>query len=123
MDYVGPCYNYNDWMRLVQYTRSMHRYGLSVNYIQLKDKAQNKGAMMYMDGRAKTTGNIVGFINSTQPGSTLKKPNCIFQPREGNHVFVCAIKLIAAGEKLLIDYNLNRVDRNNVSMVVVQQTI
>ena len=27
MEYVGPCYNYNDWMRLVQYTRSMRRYG------------------------------------------------------------------------------------------------
>ena len=78
---------------------------------------------MYMDGRTKTTGNIAGFINSTQPGSTLKQPNCIFELREGNHVFVCAIKSIAAGEELLIDYNLNRVDTNNVSMVVVQQTI
>ena len=29
MEYVGPSYNYSDWMRLVQYTRSMHRYGLS----------------------------------------------------------------------------------------------
>ena len=78
---------------------------------------------MYIDGRPKTTGNIVGFINSTQIGSTLKQPNCIFESREGNHVFVCAIKSIAAGEELLIDYNLNRVDTNNVSMVVVQQTI
>ena len=102
----------------------MRRYGLSVNYIQLKDKAQNKGAMMYMiDRRPKTTSNIAGFINSTQPGSTLKKPNCIFESCEGNCVFVCAIKSIAAGEELLIDYNLNRVDTNNVNMVVVQQTI
>ena len=101
----------------------MRRYGLSVNYIQLKDKAQNKGATMYMDGRPKTTGNIAGFINSTQPRSTLKKPNCIFESHEGNCVFVCAIKSIAVGEELLIDYNLNRVDTNNVSMVVVQQTI
>ena len=78
---------------------------------------------MYMDGRPKTTGNVVGFINSTQLGSTLKQPNCIFKSREGNHVFVCAIKLIAAREELLIDYNLNRVDTNTVSMVVVQPTI
>ena len=78
---------------------------------------------MYMDGRPKTTGNIAEFINSTQLGSTLKQPNCIFELREGNRVFVCAIKSIAAGEELLIDYNLNRVDTNNVSMVVVQQTI
>ena len=35
MEYVGPCYNYSDWMHLVQYTRSMRRYGLSSNYIQL----------------------------------------------------------------------------------------
>ena len=103
MKYVGPCYKYNDWMRLVQYTRSMHRYGLSVNYIQLKYKAQNKRAMMYMDGRPKTTGNNAGFINSTQPGSTLKKPKCIFELREGNDVFVCAIKSIATGKELFTD--------------------
>ena len=78
---------------------------------------------MYMDGRPKTTGNIVGFIKSTQPGSTLKQPNFIFESHEGNCVFVCAIKSIAAGEELLIDYNLNRVDTNTVSIVVVQQTI
>ena len=101
----------------------MRRYGLSANYLQLKDKDQNKGAALYIDGRPKITGNIKGFINSTQRGSTLKKPNCIFESREGNHVFVCVIKSIAAGEKLLIDYNLNCVDTNNVSMVVVQQTI
>ena len=92
MEYVGPSYNYSDWMRLVQYTWSMRRYGLSTNYIQMKDKAQNKGATLYMDGRPKTNGNIVGFINSTQPGSTLKKPNCIFESHEGNYVFECAIK-------------------------------
>ena len=101
----------------------MSRYGLSVRYIQLKDKAKNKGARMYMGGRPKTTGNIARFINSTQPGSTLKQPNCIFESREGNCVFVCAIKSIVVGEELLINYNLNRVDINTVSMVVVQQTI
>ena len=56
----------------------MRRYGLSTNYLQLKDKDQNKGAMLYVNGRPKDTGNIVGFINSTQAGSTIKKPNCIF---------------------------------------------
>ena len=76
----------------------MRRYGLSTNYIQLKDKAQHKGATLYMDERPKTTGNIVGFINSTQPGSTLKKPSCIFEGHEGNHVFVCSIKSIVAGK-------------------------
>ena len=78
---------------------------------------------MYMDGRPKTTGNIAGFINSTQPGSTLKQPNCIFESRERNHDFVCAIKSIAAGEELLINYNLNCVDTNTVSMVVVHPKI
>ena len=53
---------------------------------------------MYMDGRPKTTGNIVGFINSTQARSTLKQPNYIFESREENRVFVCAIKSIAAGK-------------------------
>ena len=76
-----------------------------------------------MDGKPKTTGNIAGFINSTQLGSTLKQPNHIFESHEGNHVFVCAIKSIATSEELLINYNLNHVDTNTVSMVVVQQTI
>ena len=101
----------------------MHRYGLSMNYIQLKDKSQNKGAMLYMDGRPKTIGNIAGFIKSTQLGSTLKQPNCISESREGNRVFVCAIKSIVAGEELRINYNLNCVDTNTVSMVVVHPTI
>ena len=76
-----------------------------------------------MDRRPKTTGNIAGFINSTQPGSTLKQPNCIFESREGNRVFVCAIKSIVVGEELLINYNLNCVDTNTITMVVVHPTI
>ena len=78
---------------------------------------------MYMDGRPKTTGNIVGFINSTQLGSTLKQPNCIFEGRGENCVFVCAIKSIVDGEELIINYNLNQVDTNTVSMDVVHTTI
>ena len=74
---------------------------------------------MYIEGRPKATGNIVGFINSTQPGSTIKKLNCIFKAREGNCVFVCAIKSIVIGEELLINYNMNRVDTNTISMVMV----
>ena len=42
--------------------------------------------------------------------STNKLMNCIFEAREGNHVFVCVIKSISTGEELLIDYNLNCVD-------------
>ena len=79
-----------------------------MNYIQLKYKTQNKGATLYMDGRPKTTGNIAGFINSTQPGSTLKQPNCIFMSREGNRVFVCAIKSIDVGEELLINHHRSK---------------
>ena len=71
---------------------------------------QNKGETIYIDGRPKATWNIEGFINSTQPTTTNKKPNFIFEGREGNRVFVCAIKSIVAGEELLIDYNLNRID-------------
>jgi hypothetical protein len=65
MDHVGPCYNYNDWMRLVQYMRSMWRYALVANYIQLINKDKNKGETIYIDGRPKASGNIAGFINST----------------------------------------------------------
>ena len=76
----------------------MHRYLLSANYLQLKDKDQNKGATVYIDGSPKATGNIAGFIKSTQLGSTLKQPNYILERHGGNHVFVCAIKSILAGE-------------------------
>ena len=119
MEYVGSYYNYIDWMRLVQYKRSMHRYRLSTNYLQLKDKDQNKGVTLYINRRPKATRNITGFINSTQPGSTLKQPNCIFDGREENPVFVCVIKSIVAGVELLINYNLNRIDTNVVTMGVV----
>ena len=76
-----------------------------------------------MDGRPKKTGNIVAFINSTQPGSTLKQPKYIFDGCEWNHVFVCAIKSIVAGEEMLINYNLNQVDTNTVGMDVVHPTV
>jgi hypothetical protein len=122
MEYVRPCYNYRDWMWLVQYTCSMCIYRVSANYLQLKDNNQNKGLSMYIDGRPKASGNIAGFINSTQPRSTNKQPNCVFEGREGNHVFVCAIKSIVAGEELLINYNLNRIDTNVVTMGVVNIT-
>ena len=101
----------------------MHRYVLSANYLQLKDKGQNKGATLYINRMPKSTGNIAGFINNTQLGSTLKKPNCIFEGCEGNYVFVSAIKSIAIGEELLLNYNLNRVDTNTVTMDVVHPTI
>ena len=62
---------------------------------------------MYIDGRPKATGNIVGFINSTRPVATTKKLNFIFEACEGNCIFVCATKKIVPSEELLIDYNLN----------------
>ena len=76
----------------------MHIYGFSTNYLQRKDKDQNRVAL-YINGRPKETRNIVGFVNSTQPWSTLKQPKCIFDGGEGNHVFLCAIKSIAAWGK------------------------
>jgi hypothetical protein len=65
MDYIGPCYNYNDWMWLVRYMRSIQRYALTANYIQLINKDKNKGATIYIDGRPKASNNIVGFISNT----------------------------------------------------------
>jgi hypothetical protein len=83
---------------------------LDANYIQQKDNDKNKGETIYIDGRPKAVGNIVGFINSTRPMTTNKQPNCVFDGCEGNRVFICAIKSIVVGEELLIDYNLNRID-------------
>jgi hypothetical protein len=62
MDYVRLCYNY---MWLVWYMRSMWRYALTANYIQLINEDKNKGETIYIDGRPKASGNITGFINST----------------------------------------------------------
>jgi hypothetical protein len=122
-EYVGPCYTYGVWLRLVQYMPSMRRYALAANYIQLKDNNKNKGATVYIDGRPKASGNIAGLINSTRPGTTRKEPNCIFEEREGNRIFVCAVKTITAGEELLIDYNLNRVDPGTSSFATVQKPL
>ena len=65
---------------------------------------------MYIDGIQKASENVAGFINSTQPVTTTKQPNCEFEGREEHRIFVCAIKTILLGEELLIDYNLNRID-------------
>jgi hypothetical protein len=65
MEYVRPCYIYKYWIRLEKYTKSMRRYGLVANYIQLKDNDQNKGATIYIARRPKVAGNIAGFINIT----------------------------------------------------------
>jgi hypothetical protein len=120
MEYVGPCCIYKYWIQIVQYTKSMRRDGLAANYIQLKDNDQSKGATLYIDGRPKEMGNIPRFLNSTRPMTTNKRPNCVFEGREGNCVFVCAIKSIVAGEELLIYYNLNRIDTDVAIMGAVR---
>ena len=103
--------------------KSMHRYALSANYIQWKENDHSKRFAMYIDGRPKAIGNVVGFINSMRPSSTSKQPNCIFEVREGNEVFVCAIKSISAGEELLIDYHLNCIDTNKVTIMRIVSPI
>jgi hypothetical protein len=122
-EYVGPCFTYGVWLRLVQYMPSMWRYALTANYIQLKDNNRHKGETMYIDGRPKTSGNIAGLINSTRPGTTRKEPNCIFEENEGNKIFVCAVKTITEGEELLVDYNLNQVDPGMSSFATVQNPL
>ena len=88
----------------------MRRYGVATNYIQLAEHNKNKGATMYIDGIPKASENVASFVNSTQPVTATKKPNCEFEGREEHHIFVCATKTILPGEELLIDYNLNQID-------------
>jgi hypothetical protein len=97
-------------------------YKVSTNYLHLKDNNQNKGLSIDIGRRPKASGNIAWFINSTKPRSTNKQPNCLFKGHEGNHVFVCVIISIVVGEQLLINYNLNRIDTNIVTMGVVNIT-
>ena len=103
--------------------KSMHRYALSTNYIQWKENDQTKRFSMYIDGRPKATGNNVSFINITRPSSTNTQPNCIFEACEGNEFFVCTIKSISTREELLIDYYLNHIDTNKVTIMRVVSTI
>ena len=65
---------------------------------------------MYIDGRPKESGNIVGFVNSKLIVTATKQPNFEFEGCEEHRIFVCATKKILPGEELLIDYNLNRID-------------
>jgi hypothetical protein len=65
MDYVGPYYDYSDWMRLVWYMQNMKRYALTANYIQLINNDKNKGVNIYIYGRPQASNNIAGFINNT----------------------------------------------------------
>jgi len=67
---------------------------------------------MYIDGMAEARGNIAGFINSSWPFTTNKKPNFIFEGHEGNCVFTSANKSIVVGEELLVDYNKKRINAN-----------
>ena len=122
-EYVGPCYTYGVWLRLVQYMPSMRRYSLAANYIQLKDNNRHKGETMYIDGRPKASGNIAGLINSKRPGKTRKELNFIFEEHEGNRIFVCVVKTIMIGEELLVNYNLNRVDLGTSSFATVQNPL
>ena len=59
-------------MLIVQYKKSIRRYALSTNYLQWKENDQSKRLDVYIDGRPKATKKIVGFINSTCLGSTIK---------------------------------------------------
>ena len=69
----------------------MRIYGLVANYFQLLDKSLNEGETLYIDGRPKASGNVVGFINSSRPRSMNKKPNYMFEKCQGNKVVVFAI--------------------------------
>jgi hypothetical protein len=101
--------------------RSMRRYALAANYIQLINKDKNKGATIYIYGRPKYFGNITGFINNTPPGTTNKQPNCIYEGHEENRVVPCTIKMISLGEELLVDYHLNQIETLTNSVHILMQ--
>ena len=65
MEYVRPCYDYSSWMQILRYKKSMARHALGTNYIQQNVSEQSKTTNTYIEGRPKSSENIVGFINST----------------------------------------------------------
>jgi hypothetical protein len=99
--------------------RSMQRYAIAANYIQLINKDKNKGVNIYIDGRPKDSDNITGFINNTRPGTQNKQSNCIYEGHEENRVVLCVIKKISPGEELLVDYHLNRIETYTNSVWVL----
>jgi len=101
--------------------RSMQRYALTTNYIQLINNDKNKGATIYIDGRLKSSGNITRFIDNTRLGTTNKQPNCIYEGWEGSQVVVCMIKKIAPREELLAYYHLNCIETSTNSVWVLMQ--
>jgi hypothetical protein len=68
MDYVGPCYDYSDWMWLVPVHAKYAEICTPANYIQLINNDKNKGETIYIDGRPKAFDNITGFINTHNLG-------------------------------------------------------
>lgn len=117
LDYVGPYYNYNNCMWIVQLKKTMCRYALSENYIQCKENDQSKCLTMYIDGKPKETWNVACFIKGFWLVSTNKKLNYILEARKGNCVSIHAIKSIITLEDLLIDYNLNHVDMKKFTIM------
>ena len=47
----------------------MHIYRICANYNEMKENNRRKGYSIYIDGRPKSRQNVVGFINSTHPGT------------------------------------------------------
>ena len=74
---------------------------------------------MYIDGKAKALGNVAWLIYNTWHRKKRKKLDCIFEGCEVNKVFVCVVKTTVAGEELLMDYDLNRIDTCAIIMGVV----
>jgi hypothetical protein len=69
-----------------------------------------------IDGRPKYLGNVVGFINNTQPMITKNLSICIFEQYDGNQVVICAIKTIVSREDLLLNCDLNQIEADIVIM-------
>ena len=87
MDYVGPTYNdYARWGRITRYLTTMQIYGVCGNYNKIKLNSLDKGHSIYIDGRPKSCGTVVGFINNSCTGSKNKLPNCEFVEYEDNKV-------------------------------------
>jgi hypothetical protein len=99
--------------------RSMQRYAISANYIQLKETNPNKGGTTDIDERPKASGNIVEFIKNTWLEITKKAPNFIFEGNDGNRVVICAIEIVVAREELLINYDLKWIYASVIIMEVL----
>jgi hypothetical protein len=115
MPFFGPLYSCSNYLNIVKYKHRISMYSMCMNGYPSRNF--NRKNLLHIDGRPRTHGNIVGFINSCT--ASLFSTNCSFEEHSNDKEFfmkrkasiffvVHAIHSLSLGEELLINYNFHR---------------